>query len=187
LRFAPSNQFSTMIGSSRASDRQGRSMTKCWSSGATSYARFRSCRRRNARPLQRLSPQGWGRGPEKPRQATLGLRLSISRLAAPGTGDVDGRVDVVEPAAASCWFTWRSAATRGGGGPGGGAAGAADGDGGAGRPPLQATAPPLVRRADWEAGELSVALGCHPGAHGQYPLGALGMTVPCDDGQCRSG
>jgi multiple sugar transport system ATP-binding protein len=44
-----------------------------------------------------LPVEGWGRGPEKPRQVTLGVRPHDVELAAPGTADVDARVDVVEP------------------------------------------------------------------------------------------
>jgi multiple sugar transport system ATP-binding protein len=44
-----------------------------------------------------LSVEGWGRGSEKPRQVTLGVRPHDVELVAPGSGDVDARVDVVEP------------------------------------------------------------------------------------------
>jgi ABC-type sugar transport system ATPase subunit len=44
-----------------------------------------------------LPVEGWTRTVEKPRQVTLGVRPHDMELVAPGTGDVDGRVDVVEP------------------------------------------------------------------------------------------
>jgi len=44
-----------------------------------------------------LPVEGWSRGAEKPRQVTLGVRPHDVELVAPGTGDVDARVDVVEP------------------------------------------------------------------------------------------
>jgi multiple sugar transport system ATP-binding protein len=44
-----------------------------------------------------LPVEGWGRGPQKPREVTLGVRPHDVELAAPGTADVDARVDVVEP------------------------------------------------------------------------------------------
>jgi multiple sugar transport system ATP-binding protein len=44
-----------------------------------------------------LPVEGWGRDAGTPRQVTLGVRPHDVELVAPGAGDVDARVDVVEP------------------------------------------------------------------------------------------
>ncbi len=44
-----------------------------------------------------LPVEGWSREVDQPRQLTLGVRPHDIELVAPGAGDVDARVDVVEP------------------------------------------------------------------------------------------